>query len=70
MPRMHCIVRGTGTPKDRDEVNKLKRDAGSMVTPEVRGLAKRARHQRTVSLVLVVSQEETVGLKVLFIMNR
>ena len=25
MPRMHCIVHGTGTPKDRDEVNK--RDA-------------------------------------------
>ena len=22
MPRMHCIVHGTGTPKDRDEVNK------------------------------------------------
>ena len=21
-PRMHSIVRGTGTPKDRDEVNK------------------------------------------------
>ena len=59
---MHSIVCGTGTPNDRDEVNKLKRDAGSMVKPEARGLSKRARHQRTVSLVLVVSQQETVVL--------
>jgi hypothetical protein len=43
-------------------LDKLKGDPGSIVTPETRVLAKRGRHQRTVSLVLVVSQQETVGL--------
>ncbi len=41
---MHSVVRGTGTPKDRDEVK----------------LGCEGKH--TVSLVLVVSQQETVGL--------
>ena len=61
MPRMHSVVRGTGTPKDRDEVNRF-------VVVYYESI-KRELKDKTY-ICLVNTSHETTRKICLFIMNR